>query len=185
MVRGSARLLHLVVLDGRAFGNLDLGDDVVEIYGVVKSDEVLDDGDSRSRTGCDEDPGKVRAFALVRPGYEHEMQRRAGDRLRGDPDRRTGIHERGIERGERGLLRGHDFREPAFEELAVVFEGAGEILDLDAARQCPSVRELVVDTPVDEYEARRGATIQESSHNAGAGRGAGRRREVERALLDG
>ena len=83
---------------------------------------------------------------------------------------RTGIHERSIERGERGLLRGHDLREPAFEELAVVFEGAGEILDLDSARQCPGVRELVVDTPVDEYEARRGATIQESSHNAGAGR---------------
>ena len=126
VVRGGARLLHLVVLDGGILGDVDLGDDVVQVYGAVESEEVLDHGDTRPRACRDHDPRGVRALAPLCPGDEDEVHGRIGDRPRGGPDHRAGVHERGVQRGERGLLRAHDPREQTLEERGVAFEARGK-----------------------------------------------------------
>ena len=132
VVCGGPRLLHLVVLDGGVPGHVDLGDHVVEIHGAFDPGEVLDHGDARPRLRHDHDAGGVRALALLRAGHEHEVHGGVGDRPRGGPDHRAGVHERGVERGERALLRAHDPREPVLEERGVACEGAGEVLGGDS-----------------------------------------------------
>ena len=128
----------------------------------------------------------MRARTPGEPETNTRLHRGTGVGVRGHPDHCPGVHERGVQCGERGLLRGHDSSEPAFEEPGIVLDHVGDVLDPHPGRWCMEVRELPVVASVDEDEAGGGAAFRHVLAGTAGGRGAGGGHgEVERAPLDG